>query len=88
VSGNHRHSKTNEGNSQGGNKLNTGRIDCGEDFLYYWQDFTPAVSNIVEALDAERFRLAEAPKTRSITIQEFFSLPNLLLIAGMNVNLK
>jgi opine dehydrogenase len=53
--------------------LNTGRIDSGEDFLYYWQGFTPAVSTIVEALDAERFRLAEALNTRPITLQEFFS---------------
>ena len=53
--------------------LNTGRIDSGEEFLYYWQGFTPAVSSIVEALDAERFRLAEALNTRPITVQEFFS---------------
>ncbi|MGD9065743.1 MAG: NAD/NADP octopine/nopaline dehydrogenase family protein [Desulfobacterales bacterium] len=53
--------------------LNTGRIDSGEAFLYYWQGFTPAVSSIVEALDAERFRLAEALDTSPITVQEFFS---------------
>jgi opine dehydrogenase len=53
--------------------LNTGRIDSAEEFFYYWQGFTPAVSNIVEALDVERLRLAEALKTRPITIQEFFS---------------
>ena len=53
--------------------LNTGRIDAGEEFLYYWQGFTPAVSNIVEALDAERCRLAERLEVTPITVQEFFA---------------
>ena len=73
MSGNRRHSKTNEINSRGGIKLNTGRIESEEEFLYYWQGVTLAVSNILETLDAETFRLAEALKTIPITIQEFLS---------------
>ena len=53
--------------------LNTGRIESKENFLYYWDGFTPAVSTVVEALDAERCRLAEALEVKPITIREFFS---------------
>ena len=53
--------------------LNTGRIEAKEDFLYYWEGFTPSVSAIVEALDAERCRLAEALGIQPITISDFFA---------------
>ncbi len=53
--------------------LNLGRIDRGEDFLYYWEGFTPAVSRMVEALDRERCALAERLGTTPITVQDFFA---------------
>jgi len=68
--------------------LNTGRIDSGEEFLYYWQGFTPAVSNILEALDAERFRLAEALKNSPTTIREFFSWAYPAMNSGDECKLK
>lgn len=53
--------------------LNLGRIDQGKDFLYYWDGFTPAVSKLVEAVDAERCELARKLGVTPITIKEFFS---------------
>jgi opine dehydrogenase len=53
--------------------LNLGRIDRGDDFLYYWEGFTPAVSKLVEAVDAERCELARALGVTPITVHEFFS---------------
>jgi opine dehydrogenase len=53
--------------------LNLGIIDRGVEFLYYWEGYTPAISKLVEAVDAERCELARALGVVPITIQEFFS---------------
>ena len=52
--------------------LNLGQIDRAEEFLYYWDGFTPAVSKMVEAVDQERVELALALKVDPITIRGFF----------------
>jgi len=53
--------------------LNTGRIDSAVDFLYYWEGFTPSISHVVQALDAERLLLADALGVEVITLQGFFA---------------
>jgi opine dehydrogenase len=53
--------------------MNLGRIDRGDEFLYYWEGFTPAVSRLVEAVDRERCSLAEALGVKPISVMEFFS---------------
>lgn len=52
--------------------LNLGPIDRAQEFLYYWEGFTPAISNLVEAVDAERCSLARELGVTPITIREFF----------------
>ncbi len=52
--------------------LNLGLIDRGEDYLYYWEGFTPAVSTMVEALDRERCAIAVKLGATPITVHEFF----------------
>lgn len=53
--------------------LNLGRIDRGDEFLYYWEGFTPAVSKLVQSVDQERCEVARALGVTPITLQEFFS---------------
>ena len=52
--------------------LNLGLIDRAEEFLYYWEGFTPAVSKLVLAVDSERCALARALGVTPITAHEFF----------------
>ena len=52
--------------------LNLGQIDRGEEFLYYWEGFTPYVSKLVDEVDAERCAVARALGVKPITIHEFF----------------
>ena len=52
--------------------LNLGQIDRGEDFLYYWEGFTPYVSKLVEKVDAERCAVARALGVEPITLHGFF----------------
>jgi opine dehydrogenase len=51
---------------------NLGRIDRGDDFLFYWDGFTPAVSKLVEAVDHERVEVARALGVEPITLLDFF----------------
>ena len=40
--------------------LNTGRIESREEWLFYWDGFTPAVGALVEKMDAERIAVGKA----------------------------
>lgn len=51
---------------------NLGLMDRGEEYLYYWEGFTPAVSKLVERVDAERVALARVLDADPITLQQFF----------------
>lgn len=52
--------------------LNTGRIeDTHGDFEYYVEGVTPAVANVLESLDSERVRVAEALGIRVNTAREW-----------------
>ncbi len=52
--------------------LNLGPIDRAQEFLYYWEGFTPAVSKLVLGVDGERCALARKLGVTPITITEFF----------------
>ncbi len=51
---------------------NMARIDRGEHFRFYWDGVSPAVSRLMDALDAERYAIGRALDIDVMTLKEFY----------------
>lgn len=51
---------------------NMARIDQGHDFRFYWDGVSPAVSRIMDAVDAERWEIGRKLGIDVMTLQEFY----------------
>jgi opine dehydrogenase len=51
---------------------NMARIDRGEDFRFYWDGVSPAVSKLMDAVDAERFAIGRTLDIDVMTLKEFY----------------
>ena len=51
---------------------NLARMERGDHFLFYWDGVTPAVAKVIEAVDMERYRIAELLDADPITLSEFY----------------
>ena len=53
--------------------LNAGRIESGEEFLYYREGITPSVAAVLEKMDAERIAVAQAYGVEATSIAQWQS---------------
>ncbi len=51
---------------------NMARIDRGEHFRFYWDGVSPAVSKLMDAVDAERYAIGVALGINVMTLSQFF----------------
>jgi opine dehydrogenase len=51
---------------------NMARIDRGEDFRFYWDGVSPAVSKLMDAVDAERFAIGRTLDIDVMTLKQFY----------------
>ncbi|GAA0737556.1 NAD/NADP octopine/nopaline dehydrogenase family protein [Clostridium oceanicum] len=54
--------------------LNAGRIDSQEDWLYYYDGFTPAIGHFVEEMDKERLEVGKALGLKLKPMMEWFDV--------------
>lgn len=54
--------------------LNAGRIDSQEDWLYYYDGFTPAIGKYVEEMDKERLAVGNALGLKLKSMMEWFDI--------------
>ncbi|MBP2665454.1 MAG: octopine/nopaline dehydrogenase [Firmicutes bacterium] len=52
--------------------LNAGRVECKAPFYYYSEGITPALSKIIEKLDAERLAIGAALGVKLLTIEQWY----------------
>lgn len=52
--------------------LNAGRIDCKSSFDYYSEGVTPAITKVVEKIDAERLAIGEALGVKLMPLEEWY----------------
>ncbi|HHV57905.1 MAG TPA: NAD(P)-binding domain-containing protein [Firmicutes bacterium] len=53
--------------------LNAGRVEAGEDFEFYRDGMTPAVTAVLERIDAERVAVAQSLGARVLTAKEWLA---------------
>lgn len=51
--------------------LNAGRIESGEEFLYYREGITPSVAAVLEKMDAERIAVAQAYEVEATSVAQW-----------------
>lgn len=51
--------------------LNTGRIECNQDFRYYLEGITPSVANLIEELDKERLAVSHAYQVDILPVKDW-----------------
>lgn len=54
--------------------LNTGRIESGNDFLYYYDGITPSIGDLIEEMDRERIAVGKALGLELTNLRKWYKL--------------